>query len=92
MGVEKMSVSFDLALGEAIRMSAAARSQSVSAWIAGAARDRLRNEALGDAIAAWEQRFGALGEDEVAAATAALERAASKARKRPARSEPGGGG
>ena len=34
MGVEKMSVSFDLDLGEAIRASATGRSQSVSAWLA----------------------------------------------------------
>ena len=65
MGVEKMSVSFDLELGEAIRTSAAGGNQSVSAWLAEAARDRLRLEALGEAIAAWEQEFGALTEAEV---------------------------
>jgi hypothetical protein len=47
MGVEKMSVSFDLELGEAIRAAASDASQSVSAWLAQAARDRLRLEALG---------------------------------------------
>jgi hypothetical protein len=68
MGVEKMSVSFDLGLGEAVRSSAAENDQSVSAWLAEAARDRLRLEALGDAVAAWEDRFGALSDDEVAEA------------------------
>ena len=72
MGVEKMSVSFDLELGEAIRTSAAGASQSVSAWLAEAARDRLRLEALGEAIVAWEQEFGALTEAEVSEAEALL--------------------
>ena len=38
MGVEKMSVSFDLELGEAIKVSANRNGQSVSAWLADAAR------------------------------------------------------
>ena len=63
-----MSVSFDLELGEAIRTSASAGSQSVSAWLAEAARDRLRLEALGDALAAWEEQFGPLTDAEVAEA------------------------
>lgn len=74
MGVEKMSVSFDLALGEAIRTSAAERSQSVSAWLAEAARDRLRLEALGTAVSAWEKEFGALTDEEVASAEELLTR------------------
>jgi hypothetical protein len=73
MGVEKMSVSFDLELGEAIRSSATSASQSVSAWLAEAARDRLRAEALGEALAAWEQQYGALTDAEVAEATKLLE-------------------
>ena len=80
MGVEKMSVSFDLDLGEAIRTSAARGSQSVSAWLGAAARDRLRNEALGEAVAAWEQEFGALTDEEVAAAERLLDRAAKRRR------------
>ena len=68
MGVEKMSVSFDLELGEAIRTSAGVGQQSVSAWLAEAARDRLRLEALGEAVSAWEEKFGALTDAEVAEA------------------------
>jgi hypothetical protein len=68
VGIEKMSVSFDLELGEAIRGSAAASGQSVSGWLAEAARDRLRLEALGDAVAAWEDVHGGLTEAEVAEA------------------------
>jgi hypothetical protein len=81
MGVEKMSVSFDLELGGAIRASATGMGQSVSAWLADAARDRLRLEALGQAIGAWEQEFGPLTESEVADADRVLERAAKKRRR-----------
>lgn len=75
-----MSVSFDLELGEAIRASAARGGQSVSAWLGGAARDRLRLEALGEAIAAWEERYGPLTETEVAKAETALNDAERKRR------------
>ena len=68
MGVEKMSVSFDLELGEAIRAAAIGANQSVSAWLAQAARDRLRLEALGQAVASWERTFGPLSEAEIKAA------------------------
>ena len=80
MGVEKMSVSFELELGEAIRTSATAAGQSVSAWLADAARNRLRLEALEDAVGAWEQEHGRLTETEVARAESVLERAATARR------------
>jgi hypothetical protein len=80
VGVEKMSVSFDLELGNAIRAAANRHSQSVSAWIAGAVRDRLCNEALADAVAAWEQSFGDLTEAEVAEANRLLDQAAEHRR------------
>jgi len=69
-----MSVSFDLELGEAIRTSASSANESVSAWLAQAARDRLRLEALGEAVAAWEAEHGRLTEAEVAEAERTLER------------------
>ena len=75
-----MSVSFDLELGEAIRTSAGTAGQSVSAWLGEAARDRLRLEALGAAIAAWEERYGPLTESEVARAETALDDAERKRR------------
>lgn len=74
MGVEKMSVSFELGLGEAIRTSASSGGQSVSAWLAEAARDRLRLQAIGAAVAAWEQEHGPLTEEEVAEAERTLSR------------------
>jgi hypothetical protein len=82
MGVEKMSVSFDLALGEAIRSSAAGEGRSVSAWLAEAARDRIRLEALGDAVAAWEEEFGPLTDAEVAEADRLLNQPANAGTKK----------
>ncbi|MGH3754122.1 MAG: hypothetical protein ACRDRP_15785 [Pseudonocardiaceae bacterium] len=81
MGVEKVSASFDLTLGEAIRASASGAGQSVSAWLAEAARDRLRLEALAEAVTAWEQEFGPLTEAEVGDADQVLERAAKRHRR-----------
>jgi hypothetical protein len=78
MGVEKMSVSFDLGLGQAIRQSAQHHDQSVSAWLAGAAADRLRREALGEAVVEWESAFGALTDADVSDADRVLERAARR--------------
>lgn len=80
MGVEKMSVSFDLELGRAIRQSAEENAQSVSSWLAGAAADRLRREALGDAVRSWEDTYGPLTDPELAAAAHRLERAAKRRR------------
>ena len=82
MGVEKMSVSFDLDLGGAIRASAGDAGQSVSAWLADAARDRLRLEALGQAVASWEEKFGLLTDSEVAEAERIME---GREKKRPGR-------
>jgi hypothetical protein len=76
-----MSVSFDLELGNAIRTAANRHALSVSAWIAEAVRDRLRNEALADAVTAWEQSFGELTEAEVAEANQLLDQAAEHRRR-----------
>lgn len=81
MGVEKVSASFDLELGEAIRASASGAGQSVSAWLAEAARDRLRLEALAEAVTTWEQEFGPLTDAEVADAGRVLERATKRRQK-----------
>jgi hypothetical protein len=86
VGVEKMSVSFDLELGAAIRSSAAGEGRSVSAWLAEAARDRLRLAALGDAVAAWEEQFGPLTDAEVADAARLLDQPPAKAPARKTRS------
>ncbi len=81
MGVEKVSMSFDLELGEAIRVSAGHAHQSVSSWLAGAARDLLRLQALGEAVASWEDEHSPLTETEVAAAERLLPGPAKKRRR-----------
>ncbi len=78
MGVEKLSVSFEHDLGAAIRTSATGAGQSVSAWLAEAARNRLRLEALGEAVKAWEHVYGPLTDAEVATADQVLEDAAGE--------------
>jgi len=75
-----MSVSFDLELGEAIRTAAEVSHQSVSAWLAEAARDRIRLEALGEAIGAWEAAHGALTDAELARASRVLGRQGKRGR------------
>jgi len=82
MGVEKMSVSFDLELGGAIKASAERKAQTVSAWLAEAARARLRNEALTGAMSQWEQQFGSLTDEELRAAEAAFQRATRLRRRK----------
>ena len=78
MGVEKLSVSFDLELGAAIRAAAVDEDQSVSSWLAEAARDRIRLAAVDDAVRAWERKYGSLTEAEIAAADRALDHAAQQ--------------
>lgn len=70
MAVDKLSVSFEPELGEAIRAAAEAEDATVSAWLAEAARDRLRNLALGVALDELIAESG-LTEEELAEAGAA---------------------
>lgn len=72
MKVVKVSVSFDPELGEAIRAAAAQQGQPVSTWLAEAAADKLRSEALGEFLDAWEAEHGAITAEELAAAEAEL--------------------
>lgn len=72
MGVEKMSVSFDLGLGAAIREAAADDEASVSAWLAEAARSRLRKLALDQMLKEWQKEFGEITEEERAEARSTI--------------------
>ena len=75
MGVEKMSVSFDLKLGAAIREAAADDDESVSAWLAEAARSRLRRLALNQALADFQAEFGEFTDQERADARTLIDNA-----------------
>lgn len=72
MQVDRFSVTMEPGLGSAVRDAAARAGMSVSAWLASAAADRLRNDLLGSALDAWEAEQGAFGDDELDAAAAAL--------------------
>jgi len=68
MNVDKMSVSFDAELGEAIRAAARQSGRPLSSWLAEAAGSKLRAEALTGYLDGWEAEHGALTAAELAAA------------------------
>lgn len=72
MHVERLSITMDPHLGAAVRKAAKRAGTSVSAWLAEAASDRVRNELLGRALDAWEAEDGAFSAEEIAAAERAL--------------------
>lgn len=73
MPVAKFSVAVEEDLARAVRAAAADEGVSVSAWLAGAAHDRVRNRFLGDAVTAALRARSELDED-------ALQEAAAQAR------------
>lgn len=72
MKVDRFSVTMDPDLGGAVRDAAERAGMSVSAWLAEAASDRLRNDLLGRALDRWEAEDGPFGEEELDTAAAAL--------------------
>jgi predicted transcriptional regulator len=72
MHVDRLSITMDPKLGAAVRKAAKRAGMSLSAWIADATADRVRNEALGRALDRWEAEEGRFTTDELAAAAAAL--------------------
>ena len=66
MTVARFAVSFDPDLARAVRR--AARNQPTSAWLADAARRKLRAEGLFSAVEDWERQHGAISEAELRAA------------------------
>lgn len=78
MKVDKLSVSFDPDLGDAVRSAAAQAGKPVSSWLAEAAASKLRAEALAEFLAGWETGHGALTAEEVARAERELGLAAGE--------------
>lgn len=72
MKVDKMSVSFEPDLGDAVRAAARQRGGGVSRWLADAAAARLRTEALADFLDTWEAEHGSLTSAELAKAAGEL--------------------
>jgi hypothetical protein len=72
MKVDRFSVTMDPDLGAAVRDAAERQQMSVSAWLAAAAEERLRNELLGRALDRWEEEAGPFADEELDAAAAAV--------------------
>jgi hypothetical protein len=72
MKVDKLSVSFDPDLGDAVRAAARQRGSGVSKWLAEAAAAKLRTEALAQYLDDWEAEHGPLTAGELAKAAAEL--------------------
>ncbi len=70
--VDKLSVSFEAELGDAVRTAAKRSGGGLSAWLAQAAAARLRADALSEFLDAWEAEHGSLTADELASAAAEL--------------------
>lgn len=77
MKVDKLSVSFDSDLGDAVRSAAAKAGKPLSAWLAEAAASKLRADALAEFLTGWESEHGVLTAEEIARAEAELGLAAS---------------
>jgi hypothetical protein len=58
MTVAKLSVSFDPDLAEAVKQAAEEEDETVSAWLAEAARQRVRNLMLGKFVAEMMEEHG----------------------------------
>jgi hypothetical protein len=65
MKVDKLSVSFEPDLGDAVRSAAAQAGKPVSSWLAEAAASKLRAEALAEFLSGWEAEHGVLTAEEV---------------------------
>ncbi|MDQ6782558.1 MAG: hypothetical protein M3063_03750 [Actinomycetota bacterium] len=82
MKVDKLSVSFDPDLGDAVRAAARERGAGISRWLADAAAAKLRTDALADFLDGWEAEHGPLTAAELTKAAADL------ALPKPATTEP----
>jgi hypothetical protein len=71
MGQPKLSISADDAIVAEVKAAASEDSESVSAWIIDAARAKLRNRALGLAVADALTEHGILPEEALSAYDAA---------------------
>jgi hypothetical protein len=66
MTVTRLAISFDRELARAVRR--AARGQATSAWLADAARRKLRTQGLLEVVREWEAEHGEITEEELRAA------------------------
>jgi hypothetical protein len=81
MKVDKLSVSFDPDLGDAIRGAARTSGSSLSGWLAEAATAKLRADALAAYLERWEAEHGPLTAEELAKAATELGTSPLEARR-----------
>ena len=81
MQVDRLSVTMDPELGQAVRDAAARSGISVSRWLGQAARYQLRNELLGAALDVWEAEQGPFTDGELDTAARVLGVSGSDARR-----------
>ncbi len=72
MPAERITVSLDSELAAAVRGAAQECSESLSQWMAEAAKNRLKNLGFRQLITEWEAEHGAFTEEEKAASRAKL--------------------
>lgn len=82
--MDKLSVSFDPDLGDAVRAAAKRSGRGLSGWLADAAAAQLRVDALAEFLDAWEAEHGQLSSDELARAAEELGLPQSAAARRAA--------
>lgn len=68
MPVERLTVSLESELADAVRDAAGADSMNVSAWMAEAARRQLTNRGLREVVSEWEAEHGSFTNAELEAA------------------------
>jgi hypothetical protein len=73
VAVDRLTVSIESDLAVAIRNAAEADGQTVSAWLADAARRHLAARGLRNVVAAWEQEHGSCSDEDLAAARALVD-------------------
>ena len=84
MAVKRFSISFDTDLATVVQRSADESSEAVSAWLAEAARRRVRQDELLGAIDDFEHEEGAITHKELTAARRRLGLGAAAAQQRSA--------
>ncbi len=76
MTVARLAVSFDAELARAVRR--AAGKEPTSAWLADAARRKLRAEGLLGVVESWEKQHGVITDRELSAVARRQRRRASR--------------
>jgi hypothetical protein len=74
VAVERLTVSLESDLADAVRDAAGAESTNVSAWLADAARRQLAARGLHEVVAEWELEHGEFSDAELATARKRLKR------------------